>query len=218
MKKKYVWLVLGAVLLFVYFFRSQLPHIHWMAIAKRVAPPAAKRDGSQGEAQAQAEPTVSVDGALVSWMQKRGGEPETITRGGHALDHIAASPVGDSDTILHKTFAISDAMDFPFEIPPHAATPNLRGTFRSFVQKPGAISRQDSADVDFLILDEEQYADFTAGRPGEALFSAETTHNQNVNFRLPVSQSLPQKYHLIFRNASRSSGKKLVEADFTVSF
>jgi len=106
---------------------------------------------------------------------------------------------------------------FSFEIPSHAATPHLHGAFRSFVQQ-AAQSSDDSGNVDFLVLNQQQYADLATGRQSEALFSAESTHDQEVNLGLPVSQDQPQKYYLVFRNSSSGEGRKLVQADFTVDF
>jgi hypothetical protein len=135
-----------------------------------------------------------------------------------AMDRVARSPVDTSQQILHKTFAVSSTAKFPFEIPAHAALPHLRGNYRSFVKDLGAQSNGDIANVDFLVLNEDQYADFVGGRAGEALFSAEASHDQDVNIRLPPSQDQPRKYYLIFRNSPGGAAKKFVQADFTVNF
>src|SRR5260370_37612813 len=106
----------------------------------------------------------------------------------HPSDHIAGSPVGSSNTILRRTFAVSTLIKVPFEIPAHAATPHLHGTFRSFVQQAGAQSGDDSANVDFLVLNQQQYSELANGRPSEAPFSADATHEQVMNLGLPVSE------------------------------
>jgi hypothetical protein len=134
------------------------------------------------------------------------------------MDRVARSPADTSQQILHKTFAVSSTVKFPFEIPAHAAIPHLRGNYRSFVKDLGVPSNGDIANVDFLILNEDQYADFVGGRSGEALFSADASHDQDVNVRLPPSQDQPRKYYLVFRNSSGGAAKKLVQADFTVDF
>ncbi|MGC2256951.1 MAG: hypothetical protein WA594_01520 [Candidatus Sulfotelmatobacter sp.] len=133
------------------------------------------------------------------------------------MDRVAATPSG-SQTILHKTFSLTTSASFPFEIPAHAVTPHLHGNYKSFVKQISADASDDSANVDFLILKEDQYADFVHGHAGEALFSADASHDQDVDFSLPASQDLPQKYYLVFRNSPGGSTKKIVQADFTVGF
>ena len=75
----------------------------------------------------------------------------------------------------------------------------------------------DNANIDFLIMNEEQQSDFAANRPGEALFSVEASHNQAVNFDLPASMNQPVKYYLVFRNPQTKVGK-IVEANMQVDF
>jgi hypothetical protein len=135
-----------------------------------------------------------------------------------AMDRVARSPVDTSQQILHKTFTVSSTVKFPFEIPAHAAIPHLRGNYRSFVKDPGVRSNDDMANIDFLILNEDQYADFVGGHAGEALFSADASHDQDINVSLPPSQDQPRKYYLVFRNSPGGAAKKLVQAHFTVDF
>ncbi len=135
-----------------------------------------------------------------------------------ATDRVAPSPAASSQTVLHKTFSVSTSATFPFEIPAHVAIPRLHGNYKSFVKPLGTQSDDDSANVDFLILTADQYADFTQGRAGEPVFSVDASRDQDVNVSLPPSQDQPQKYYLIFRNTPGGASKKLVQADFTVSF
>jgi hypothetical protein len=135
-----------------------------------------------------------------------------------AADRVAPSPAASSQTVLHKTFSVSTSATFPFEIPAHTAIPRLHGNYKSFVKQLGTQSDDDSANVDFLILTEDQYADFTHGHAGEPLFSADAAHDQDVNVSLPPSQDQPQKYYLIFRNSPGGAARKLVQADFAVDF
>ncbi|MFZ0760926.1 MAG: hypothetical protein WAM69_13345 [Candidatus Sulfotelmatobacter sp.] len=133
-------------------------------------------------------------------------------------DHVAPSPVGGTRTILHKAFTVSTSVNFPFEIPAHAAMPRLHGNYKSFVGQLSVQSSDDSANVDFLLLNDDQYADFVHGRAGEVLFSANASHDQDVDVSLPATDELPQKYHLIFRSTPGGAAKKVVQADFTVDF
>jgi hypothetical protein len=145
--------------------------------------------------------------------QKPAAAPQPVSH----FEHVAPSPVGTSQTVLEKTFPLKNSATFPFEIPAHAVRPHLHGIFESFAGQLHGGS-DETANVDFLVLDEAQYSDFAGGRPGEALFSVEASHNQAVNFDLPASLDQPVKYYLIFRSSAAGGAKKVVEADFRVDF
>ena len=225
--KRFSWLLLGGLLALGYGLVRENPKQRLLAVFNR--PPQAdsgKSESTESEPQPAPQsatpPMTTVVGPLASWMGKDESEqprPDHFAaRKPHPSDHIAGSPVGSSNTILHRTFAVSRLIKVPFEIPARAATPHLHGTFRSFVQQAGAQSGDDSANVDFLVLNQQQYTELANGRPSETLFSADATHDQEVNLGLPVSAAEPQKYYLLFRNSSREEGKKIVEANFTVDF
>jgi hypothetical protein len=132
-------------------------------------------------------------------------------------DLIAPSPVGTGGVILHKTFPVAYAVNFPFVIPAHAATPQLRGHYESFSRQNGAAVGDESADIGFLVMSQEQYTDFINRQPVDALFSVDSSHDQDINFGLPTSQNQPAKFYLVFRNNPKE-GKKIVKADFSVAF
>jgi hypothetical protein len=119
--------------------------------------------------------------------------------------------------VLAKTFTLKSSETFPFEIPAHSSQPHLHGIFQTFAGQAHGPS-DDSANVDFVILNEEQRSEADADRPSEALFSVEASHNQSVNFDLPPSINQPVKYYLVFRNAQGSKSNKVVEANFRVDF
>ena len=56
----------------------------------------------------------------------KGPQPQPLRKPNPA-DLIAPSPVGTGGVILRKTFTVSSAVNFPFIIPAHAATPQLHG-------------------------------------------------------------------------------------------
>jgi hypothetical protein len=130
-------------------------------------------------------------------------------------DHVSPSPVGTSQTILEKTFSLKASATFPFEIPAHAVQPHLHGIFESFVGQLHGAS-DESANIDFLIMNQEQQTAFASDRPSEALFDVDASHNQAINFDLPASMNQPVKYYLVFRNPQGKS--KVVEANFRVDF
>jgi hypothetical protein len=123
------------------------------------------------------------------------------------------SPVGTTSTVVQQSFAVARAVNVPFELPPHAANPQLRGTFHASTARGSA----DAAKVEFLVLDERQYEELLSGRASRALFAAEPACDQEVNFSLPPTLDEPVRYHLVFRNPVRSP-QKTVRADFHVDF
>jgi hypothetical protein len=172
--------------------------------------------------QQEAQHVVEVRGPLADlFTKKKPSQEETVrssSRARDASEHVADSPVGTGSTILHKTFGIAKTVDVPFEVPAHATSPHLHGAFHSYVQNGGTQSSDTDANVDFLLLNEQQHADLLSGRAGEAVFSTEDAHDQEVNFNMPATFSNPAKYFLVFRNSSRSEGRKVVQADFRIDF
>jgi hypothetical protein len=163
---------------------------------------------------------VGVVSPLEQWMD--GGKPEKpaedpAPRKPHPNDLIAPSPAGTSGIILHKTFSVTTAAKFAFVIPAHAATPQLRGHYQSFARRDGTQAGDENTDVGFLLMNEEQYTEFSNRRPADSLFSVDSSHDQDINFGLPATMSQPAKFYLVFRN-SQGEGKKIVQADFTVDF
>lgn len=131
---------------------------------------------------------------------------------------VIDSPVGTSRDLLHQMFGVAKVVQLVFEVPANASNPQLKGTYRSFVKQGGTLSSGTDADVEFLLLNQKQYDDFLNGRPGEAVFSAEDSHEQEVNTALPPTLDNPANYYLIFRNNSHTAGKKMVQADFHIDF
>jgi hypothetical protein len=145
--------------------------------------------------------------------QKQKAPPEEVL----PMDRVAAA-ANATRSVLRKSFFLSTSVNFPFEVPSHAAVPHLHGNYKSYVRQLGVQPNDDTANVDFLILDEDQYADFAQGHAGEAFFSAAASHDQDVNVSLPPTQDQPRKYYLVFRNSPSGAVKKAVQADFTLDF
>jgi len=132
------------------------------------------------------------------------------------IDRVGASPVGTTQTVLQKTFTLKTSATFAFELPAHAAQPHLRGSFQSFVGQLHGDS-DDSANIDFAVLNQDQQNESADGHASDAVFSAEPSHDQTVNIDLPPSFNEPVKYYIVFSNSTTSSGKA-VEANFRVDF
>lgn len=164
---------------------------------------------------------VSMAGPLANFMKgklvTKPEDIETVIYEPTASDHVGGSVVGTRNEVLHQTFLVAGTVDLPFEVPAHAYNPQLHGSFRSFIQAGGAPTTAPG-DVDFLLLNEEQYAALIGGHPSDALFSADASHDQEVNANLPPTLNQPLNYHLIFRNTSPKAGKRVVKADLQIDF
>src|SRR5271165_316607 len=173
--------------------------------------------------EAQAGNMVTLAGPLADYMAHRektksaGDDAAPAERPFNPADRVGESPVGTSTPILKKTFAVVKAVDLPFEIPPHSANPQLRGTYHSFIQR-GGTRASDDADVDFWLMNRKQFEDLLNGHPPDALFSADGAHNGEVKTNMPPTLDQLVKYYLVFRNDSNSPGKVFVKADFRIDF
>ena len=136
----------------------------------------------------------------------------------NAADLIAPSPVGTSTAIVHKTFTVSSASNFSFQVPPHAASPQLRGRYHSFVPPSQNQSNDDPGDVDILLMNDEQYADYVHGHSADVVYSVDSSHDGDVSLGLPATLDRPAQYYLVFRNSSGSRARKAVKADFWIDF
>ncbi len=120
-------------------------------------------------------------------------------------------------SVLDKTFELKTAATFSFELPAHSAQPHLHGVFESYLGKAHGPSNE-AANVDFVIMNEEQQAQLANNRPSDALFSADESHSQSVNLDLPPTISQPVKYYLVFQNPRGSKTNKVIAANFRVDF
>jgi hypothetical protein len=165
-------------------------------------------------------PLVKMEGPLAKFINDINPfeKKDSGLRKPNPSDHIAPSPQGTSSAIVHKTFAVGSAAKFLFQVPSHAASPQLHGTYHSFVQGSDAQSSDDRGDIDFLLMNDQQYADFAQGHLGDAVYAVDSSHEQDVSFGLPATLDRPAQYYLVFRNSDSRTGKKVVQADFRVDF
>jgi hypothetical protein len=224
-----VWLAVGCVLALIGF----LTWTHGRQVAESVAVPQGpvadvNTESSQaGEAKGMVRITGPLADSNSRWSP---GQAQTAQPGDSAsssttpsykptqMDLAGDTPVGTSVAILHTTFAVAALVNLPFDIPPHAANPQLHGTYRSFLPKGVVAADETSADVEFLLLNQQQYDTLLSGHASEAVLSVEDAHNQEVNTALAPTFDQPVRYYLVFRNNSRAKGRKLVQADFRVDF
>lgn len=158
---------------------------------------------------------IAIFSLAVAACTKQPPPPAPVTT--TAVPHRAApSPVGTTQTVLQKNFTLKDSATFPFEIPADAVQPHLHGIFESFADRAHRGS-DDSSNIDFLVLSQDQQTAAEHNRASEAMFSVEASHNQAVNVDLPPSLNQAAKYYLVFRNPDIKSSK-VVEANFRVDF
>jgi len=182
-------------------------------------PPKSSEKTSYAEAK-QAAQAVKFVGPLAEYMANQekptpaAEEVETVTWTPTASDHVGGSVVGSTAPILRKSFTVRSAVQIAFQVPAHAASPRLRGTFQS-----SAISAAGAdAPVEVLVLSDDQYSEFVNRRAGHAIFMADDAPAADINARLPPTLNQPARYHLIFRNNSPAQGKRFVKADFRMEF
>lgn len=196
----------------------------WQHFRQAPASPVAQEPKTETDTQTleskMAQEAVTIRGPLADYMRNNKSAPEqeeqSAAHPASAADRIKDSPVGTSLDILHKKFVVRRIAHVRFEIPPHALTPRFSGTFRSLVG--GAPSRDESANVDFLLMNEEQYTNFAAGRNPDPLYVADTTHFRDISVDLSPSRDRPVSYYLVFRNSPGGADVKTVLADFRVDF
>ena len=176
----------------------------------------------------EAQKTVAFTGPLVDYISRQKGSPEAKeAKPVETLqapfkpsqsDHVGGSVVGTSMPILQTTFRVRGAVQVPFEVPAHAASPRLMGSYQSFLKVAGAQNDDAGAEIGFLVLNDQQFSDFLNGRAGEAAFSADDARQQEVNTGLPPTMNQAQAYHLVFLNDSKGKEKKFVQANFRIEF
>jgi hypothetical protein len=136
-----------------------------------------------------------------------------------SVDHVVASKPQAPNNFLHKTFAVKTDEAFTLTVPAHMVRPVLRGSFESFAKgNAGDLLSNDSANVDLLILNDQEFDDFSHARQGTATYSLDPSHSQTVTYTVHSTMGEPQTYHLVFRNSPGGARSKLVKADFTLTF
>jgi hypothetical protein len=189
------------------------------------AQPQVAENPSYAEAE-EAQKTVAFTGPLADYLSRQKGSPEAnrvetlqvAPAKPSESDHVGGSVVGTSVPILATTFRVRGAVQVPFQLPAHASTPRLVGSYQSFLKMAGAQNDDTGAEIGFLVLNDQQFGDFLKGRGGEAAFSADDARQQEVNTGLPPTMNQAQEYHLIFLNNSKGKEKKFVQADFRIEF
>ncbi len=108
---------------------------------------------------------------------------------------------------------------FQFEVPPHVISPQVSGDFSSFIQGAGGARISDeSADVELMIMSEEQCDAFEKKTSAESVYAIEPSHDHEVSITLPGTQDVPARYYAVFRRANEGKSPIWVNANLTADF
>ncbi|MFY9561053.1 MAG: hypothetical protein WAQ52_12540 [Terriglobales bacterium] len=136
-----------------------------------------------------------------------------------SLDHVSQTPHLPPQRVAHGISRVDKYEKFSFAVPPHVITPRLRGEFTSFMQGAGGARIADeSADVELMVMREEQYDAFAHRRSAESLYAIEPSHDHGVSIALPTTQDTAARYYVVFRRTTDAKSPVWVNADLTVEF
>jgi len=148
----------------------------------------------------------------------RGPKRETDDNGS-SLDRVSQAPQLAPQPITHGMSKVQKFVKFPFEVPAHVVAPRVAGEFSSFIQGAGGARISDeSADVELMIMNEEQYGAFEQKTSAESVYAVEPSHDQEVNITLPSTQDAAMRYYAVFRRTSEGKRPIWVKADLTADF
>jgi hypothetical protein len=132
---------------------------------------------------------------------------------------MVQSVIPPEQHVVQKTFSVQKYQSFELTIPEHCLHPRLHGDFKTFhYGEQGNRANDDAANVDLLLLDEQQFNDFIHGPGEETTRSAQNTHDQVIDWALPATFGNPRKFFLVFNNATGKPKIKIIDANLTLSF
>ncbi|PYX28812.1 MAG: hypothetical protein DMG80_15980 [Acidobacteria bacterium] len=135
------------------------------------------------------------------------------------LDHVSQGPKLAPQRVAHGISKLEKYQKFSFDVPPHALTPRLQGEFKSFMQGAGGARIADeSADVELMVMTEDQYDAFTHKRSAESLYAIEPSHDHGVSIALPTTQADAAHYFVVFTRSTDGKTPVWVSADLNVNF
>jgi hypothetical protein len=136
-----------------------------------------------------------------------------------ALDRVSQGAPLPPQRVTHGLARLDKLQKMTFEVPPHQISPRLQGSFTSFVQGAGGARVNDeSADVELMVMTEDQYDAYTHHRSAESLYAIEPSHDHGVSISLPVTQSEAAHYYAVFRRNNDAKTPVWVNADLSVVF
>ena len=145
-------------------------------------------------------------------------KPAPIDEGPSKLDRIDSSAVPPPKRFLHKTFSMKEYQAYAIEVPARIVRARVEGSFQSSIVSSGSEPISDeSTAVELMLMNAEQFDDFTHRRGATSTYAVEPSFSQQVEIDLPPTQDDPVKYFLVFRNAPGGAPRS-VQADFSLTF
>lgn len=147
-------------------------------------------------------------------------KPQTASEdSSNSFDHVSRTVHLEPVQVTHGVAKMQTVLKFPFDVPAHVITPRLEGEFSSFMQGSGGERIADeSADVELMVMTQEQYDAFEQKRSAESVYAIDPSHDHGVSISLPATQDTPVRYYAVFRR--NNDGKKpiWVKADLKAEF
>ena len=135
------------------------------------------------------------------------------------LDRVSQGPKLTPQRVTHGLTKVDKNQKLSFEVPPHQLTPRLNGTFTSFIQGAGGARISDeSADVELMVMTEEQYDAYSNHRSAESLYAIEPSHDHGVSIALPATREDSARYYAVFRRNVDARTPLWVNADLNIVF
>jgi len=133
-----------------------------------------------------------------------------------ALDHVRQSAHVSPQPVAQGLRQLQQYVKFPFDVPAHVISPSVTGEFTSFIRGPGGAHISDeSADVELMIMTEEQFEAFEKKTSAESVYAIEPSHGNAVSITLPTTEDAPVHYYAVFRRAK--DGKNTIWLSATLS-
>jgi hypothetical protein len=135
------------------------------------------------------------------------------------LDRVSQGAKLAPQRVAHGLSKIGESQKLPFDVPPHQLTPRLTGSFTSFMQGAGGARISDeSADVELMVMTDDQYDAYTHHRSAESLYAIDPSHDHGVSIALPATRENGAHYYAVFRRNSDAKTPLWVNADLSVVF
>jgi hypothetical protein len=136
-----------------------------------------------------------------------------------SLDHVTQGTHLPPQQVARGLFKITNFEKFAFDVPPHVFACKLQGEFSSFIQGTGgARISNETADVELLVMTDEQFDAFQHKTSAESLYAIEPSHDHAVSISLPTTQDEPKHYVAVFRRSNDGKNVIWVKADLKVDF
>lgn len=219
MKKYSALLIIGLVVLFFGLRRNAIPQ---PKSPKTETPPREHVEEPVIKAATPEDPgpiaTVIVPLDILNKQADVSDTKPAPTREPVAIDHLVSVEPGKPKHLLHNVFSVNRRTQFAFEIPAHQSNAKLHGTFHSFTRRNDPDSSDRNADVDLLLLNDEEFNQFLHGQQQSVTYELNSAHNQMVDWWIPATREEAKTYHLVFINSADEVKPKFVQADFTLTF